>query len=63
MLFRSGDKPSLQSTQTLVMPLDGFLQSFGMLEAVVKKLIADGVLKAKPAADATSTAEAPSTQQ
>jgi hypothetical protein len=36
-------------TQQLVMPLDGFLRAFGMQETVVKKLIADGVVKAQPA--------------
>lgn len=58
-----GEKPQLTSSQTLVMPLDGFLQSFGMLEAVVKKLIADGVLRPKPAAEVASTTEAPPTKQ
>lgn len=32
-------------TQQLVMPLDGFVQSFGVQEQVIKKLLADGVLK------------------
>lgn len=36
-------------TQQVVMPLDGFLRAFGMQETVIKKLIADGVLKAQPA--------------
>lgn len=38
-------------TQQLVMPLDGFVRAFGMQEQVIKKLIADGVLKAQPAAE------------
>lgn len=42
-----GGKPELKPTQTLVMPLDGFLASYGMLESLVKKLIADGVVKPK----------------
>jgi hypothetical protein len=33
-------------TQQLVMPLDGFVQSFGVQERVIKKLLADGVLTA-----------------
>ena len=33
------------------MPLDGFLASFGMLESVVKKMIADGVVKPRPQAE------------
>ncbi len=39
-----GQSPELAPTETVVMPLDGFLASFGMLETVVKKLIADGVV-------------------
>ncbi len=49
----------LNSTQTLVMPLEGFVRSFGMQEQLIKKLIADGVLKAQqqvPASDVISTA-------
>ena len=40
-----GQQPQLIPTETLVMPLDGFVASFGMLEAMMKKLLADGVLK------------------
>lgn len=40
-----GQKPEMQPVQTLVMPLDGFLQSFGLIEAAVKKLVADGVIR------------------
>jgi hypothetical protein len=36
-------------TQQVVMPMDGFVRAFGMQEQVIKKLIADGVLKAQPA--------------
>ena len=36
-------------TQQLVMPLDGFVQSFGIQEQVIKKLLADGMLKANVA--------------
>ena len=38
-------KPQLLTTQTVVMPLDGFVASFGMMESVIKRLMADGVLK------------------
>jgi hypothetical protein len=31
------------------MPLDGFLQSFGLMDAVVKKLVADGLIRPQPA--------------
>ena len=40
-----GQKPQLVTTQTLVMPLDGFLPSFGIMDTIVKKLVADGVIK------------------
>lgn len=40
-----GQKPQLVATQTLVMPLEGFLPSFGMMDTIVKKLVADGVIK------------------
>jgi hypothetical protein len=36
-------------TQQVVMPLEGFVRAFGMQEQIVKKLIADGVLKAQQA--------------
>lgn len=40
-----GQKPQLMPTQTLVMPLEGFLPSFGMMQAVLKQLVDAGVLK------------------
>jgi hypothetical protein len=46
-----GAAPKLVPGHTLVMPLDGFLASFGMLESVVRKMIADGVVKPKPSAE------------
>ena len=45
---KEGEKPRLFPSQTLVMPLEGFLATFGMMEAVVKKMIADGVVKTQP---------------
>jgi len=42
---KEGQQPALTQNQTMVMPMDGFLQSFGMLEVMVRKLIAEGVLK------------------
>lgn len=45
-------KPTLQPTQTVVMPMDGFLASFGLMESLMKKLLADGVIKPRPAAEA-----------
>jgi hypothetical protein len=49
------DKPRvrLNTNQQLVMPLEGFLRLFGMQEQIVKKLIADGVIKQGLAAEAT----------
>lgn len=46
-----GQQAQLTASQTLVMPLEGFLPSFGMMETVVKKLVADGVIKLQPATD------------
>lgn len=40
-------------TQQVVMPIEGFVRAFGMQEQVIKKLIADGVLKAQPTAEPT----------
>lgn len=52
-------KPTLQPTQTVVMPLDGFLASLGLMESLVKKLLADGVIKARPAAEAGASEPTP----
>lgn len=41
--------PVLVSSQTLVMPLDGFAASFGMLDVVVKQLVDKGVLSKQDA--------------
>ena len=49
-------------TQQVVMPLDGFVRAFGMQEQVIRKLIADGVLKPQPPQDgapAVSTGTSP----
>ena len=35
----------LEPSQVLVMPLEGFVNSFGMLDALMKKLVEDGVLR------------------
>jgi hypothetical protein len=42
-------------TQQVVMPMEGFVRAFGMQEQVIKKLIADGVLKAQPASENRSS--------
>lgn len=38
-------------TQHLVMPLEGFVRAFGLQENVIKKLIADGILKPQVVTD------------
>ena len=48
-------------TQQVVMPMEGFVRAFGMQEQVIKKLIADGVLKAQPAGNAPTTVTTGST--
>lgn len=53
-----GQPPQLLATQTLVMPLEGFLPSFGMMETLVKKLVADGVIKLQPPQDSPPGAAA-----
>ena len=49
-------KQELRGTQTqqLVMPLEGFIRSFGMQESVIKKLIADGVIKTQAPAETSA---------
>lgn len=49
-----GGKQTLRTTPTqqVVMPLEGFVRAFGMQEQVIRKLIADGVLKAAPTPEA-----------
>lgn len=58
-----GAKPGLRSTQTIVMPLDGFLASFGMLESLVKKMIADGMVTPRPQTGLAATPDLPQTRQ
>ena len=50
-------EPKTNICHVLVMPLEGFVQAFNGQEAVVKKLLADGVLKSNQAvAPATAAA-------
>ena len=51
-----GQKAQLIACQTLVMPLDGFIASVGMMETVIKKLIDDGVITKRPPGDAALAA-------
>ena len=53
-----GQKPLLVQSQTLVMPLDGFVQSFSMMESVVKRLVADGVIRTQAPGAGSSGGEA-----
>ena len=39
--------PTYVPTQTLVMPLDGFVSSFSMLEQAMKKLAETGVVRTR----------------
>lgn len=43
------DAPKLSVSHVLVMPLEGFVQAFNGQDSVVKKLLADGVLKTNAA--------------
>lgn len=47
--------PQTTVSHVLVMPLEGFVQAFNGQEAVVKKLLADGVLKAGEPAPAAAS--------
>jgi hypothetical protein len=51
------NEPKTNISHVLVMPLEGFVQAFNGQEAVVKKLLADGVLKSNQAV-APATADA-----
>jgi len=42
-------EPKLNVSHVLVMPLEGFVQAFNGQDSVVKKLLADGVLKSNAA--------------
>lgn len=50
-----GQNPTTVKTDTLIMPIDGFVQSFRMMDAMVKRLISDGVLRQQPPAVTTET--------
>jgi len=43
-----GQQSTILPAETLVMPLDGFIASFGMMDEIIKKLVADGVIKLQP---------------
>jgi|APLak6261680187_1056133.scaffolds.fasta_scaffold05444_2 hypothetical protein len=45
----SDNPPQLKPAQVLVMPLEGFVNSFGMLDALMKKLVEDGILTPRTA--------------
>jgi hypothetical protein len=44
-----GSTPQLISSHQLVMPIDGFAASFGTLEALMKKLLDEGIVKKQTA--------------
>ncbi|MBF0263019.1 MAG: hypothetical protein HQL97_14415 [Magnetococcales bacterium] len=43
------NNPKMETRSRLIMPLDGFLRSFGMSKQVVDKLTESGVLRRNPA--------------
>lgn len=51
-------KPVFEKRGNLVLPLEGFLRSVGAAEAIVNKLIADGVVQ-KREPDSAAPASAP----
>lgn len=53
----SGGKPKLVATRRIVLPLDGFAASFGMLEAVMKKLLDDGLVQKRQEAPSSGAAQ------
>ncbi len=58
-------KSGLRATSTLqiVMPIEGFVRAFGMQEQIVKKLVADGVLKPAASRDDGAVAAGGSTKK
>jgi hypothetical protein len=57
------NEPKTTVSHVLVMPLEGFVQAFNGQEAVVKKLLADGVLQSNaapsPSPDSANAANGP----
>jgi hypothetical protein len=49
------NEPKLNVSHVLVMPLEGFVQAFNGQDSVVKKLLADGVLKSNGASPTTAS--------
>ena len=50
-----GHQARFEHRQRIIMPLDGFLRSFGMAESVVKKMVDAGVVgMRKPGEESTS---------
>jgi hypothetical protein len=40
-----GQQPTFVPAETVVMPLDGFIASFQVMDEMVKKLVAEGVIQ------------------
>jgi hypothetical protein len=53
------NEPKTTVSHVLVMPLEGFVQAFNGQEAVVKKLLADGVLQSNAAPAPANAANGP----
>lgn len=43
-----GENLEVETTMTLVMPMEGFVQSFGAMDAIVNQLVKDGVVTKTP---------------
>jgi hypothetical protein len=39
-----GESLEVEPSMTLVMPMEGFVQSFGAMDAIVNQMVADGVV-------------------
>lgn len=51
-----GKQPRFEQRQRLVLPLDGFLRSFGMAESVVKKMVDAGIVGVRKPEDESTRA-------
>lgn len=54
-LKAENDQPVYNITQRLVLPVDSFLQAFNLQEAMVQKLIQDGVAQRVPQQEPASS--------
>ncbi|NGZ05239.1 MAG: hypothetical protein G8237_02675 [Magnetococcales bacterium] len=50
------NNPKLETRSRLIMPVDGFLRSFGMSQQVIDKLVEAGVLRRTPVGEGNAPA-------